>query len=126
MIKSVKFVSIPVTDQDRALEFYTEKLGMTIMTDQPMGPGAQRWIELAVPGADTRVVLFTPAGHEDRIGGFSNVVFASDHVEKTHQQLRRAGRRVRPAAEEGALGNIGDLQGPGRQPVRAVEQVINH
>jgi predicted enzyme related to lactoylglutathione lyase len=101
VIKSVKFVSIPVTDQDRAIEFYTEKLGMTIMTDQPMGPGAQRWIELAVPGADTRVVLFTPAGHEDRIGGFSNVVFASDHVEKTHQQLAARGVEfVQPPKKE--------------------------
>ena len=82
MIKAVKFVSIPVRNQDRALEFYTAKLGMTVMTDQPMGPdpGAQRWIELAIPGAETRVVLFTPAGHEDRIGGFSTAVFASDNL----------------------------------------------
>ncbi len=93
MIKAVKFVSIPVRNQDRALEFYTAKLGMTVMTDQPMGPdpGAQRWIELAIPGADTRVVLFTPAGHEDRIGGFSTAVFASDNVEKTHEQLTARG-----------------------------------
>lgn len=34
MIKGVKFVSIPVKDQDRALTFYTEKLGFSIMTDQ--------------------------------------------------------------------------------------------
>ena len=27
MIKQIKFVSIPVADQDRALDFYTEKLG---------------------------------------------------------------------------------------------------
>lgn len=93
MIKAVKFVSIPVRNQDRALEFYTAKLGMTVMTDQPMGPdpGAQRWIELAIPGADTRVVLFTPTGHEDRIGGFSTAVFASDNVEKTHEQLTARG-----------------------------------
>jgi predicted enzyme related to lactoylglutathione lyase len=93
VIKAVKFVSIPVRDQDRALEFYTAKLGMTVMTDQPMGPdpGAQRWIELAIPGADTRVVLFTPPGQEDRIGGFSTAVFASDNVEKTHQQLTARG-----------------------------------
>jgi catechol 2,3-dioxygenase-like lactoylglutathione lyase family enzyme len=86
----VKFVSIPVRDQDRALEFYTTKLGFTIMTDQPMGPG-QRWIELGIPGADTRVVLFTPTGHEDRIGTTSNVVFSADSVERTHQELSARG-----------------------------------
>ena len=30
MIRGVKFASIPVTDQDRALAFYTEKLGFKI------------------------------------------------------------------------------------------------
>ena len=45
MIKAMKFASIPVKDQQRALEFYTRKLGFQVMTDQAMGPG-QRWIEL--------------------------------------------------------------------------------
>ena len=60
MIKGIKFVNIPVADQSRALAFYTEKLGFTVATNQPMGPGGQRWIELKIPGADTRVSLFTP------------------------------------------------------------------
>jgi len=92
VIKAVKFVSIPVNDQDRALDFYTRQLGMTIVTDQPMGAsGAQRWIELKISGADTHVVLFTPPGQEDRIGGFSNVVFSSDNVERSHEQLSARG-----------------------------------
>ena len=57
MIKGVKFASIPVTDQDRALAFYTEKLGLRLLTDQPFSD-EQRWIELGIPGADTRIVLF--------------------------------------------------------------------
>ncbi len=69
MIKGIKFVSISVRDQDRALQFYTEALGCTICTDQPFDD-KQRWIELKFPGADTRVVLFTPDGQEDRIGDF--------------------------------------------------------
>jgi predicted enzyme related to lactoylglutathione lyase len=102
VIKAVKFVSIPVTDQDRAIDFYTTQLGMTIVTDQPMGAGGgQRWIELKIPGADTHVVLFTPPGHEGRIGGFSNVVFASDNVERTHEQLRARGVEfVQPPKKE--------------------------
>src|SRR3712207_9012574 len=36
MIRKVKFVSIPVSDQDRALSFYTEKLGFRVLTDQPL------------------------------------------------------------------------------------------
>ena len=59
MIKAVKLVSIPVRDQDRAVRFYTEKLGFQIFTDQPFD-GKQRWIELRIAGSETKVVLFTP------------------------------------------------------------------
>ena len=89
MIKAVKFVSIPTRDQDRALAFYTEKLGFRVTTDQPFG--AQRWIELRIPGAETGFVLFTPEGHEDRIGGFMNMAFTADDVQKTYEELRARG-----------------------------------
>ena len=90
MIKGIKFASIPVSDQDRALAFYTEQLGFRIATDQPMGEG-QRWIELAIPGADTRVVLFTPEEHRDRIGTMQHVTFWADDVRKTFEELSARG-----------------------------------
>lgn len=90
MIKQVKFVSIPVADQDRALAFWTEKVGFKVATDQPMGPG-KRWIELMIPGAATRVVLFTPDGHENRVGSFFNGSFACDDVPHTYRQLSAKG-----------------------------------
>jgi predicted enzyme related to lactoylglutathione lyase len=89
MIRSVKFVGIPVTDQDRALRFWTEKMGFRVQTDQPLGD--QRWIELRIPGADTCVVLFTPEGHENRIGTFFNGAFACENVEATYATLRDRG-----------------------------------
>jgi hypothetical protein len=42
MIKGVKFVNILVADQALALAFYTEKLGFTVATNQPMGPAVDR------------------------------------------------------------------------------------
>ena len=66
MIKRFKFVTIPVRDQKRALDFYTERLGFTIITDQPFDD-KQRWIELRIPKAETRITLFTPEGQEGRI-----------------------------------------------------------
>ncbi len=90
MIKQVKFISIPVRDQNRALDFYTDKLGFTIITDQPFD-GKQRWIELRIPKAETRVVLFTPDGHEDRVGSFMNMSFECDDIEQTYQELRARG-----------------------------------
>jgi predicted enzyme related to lactoylglutathione lyase len=90
MIKQVKFVSIPTADQDRALKFWTEKAGFKVATDQPMGPG-KRWIELSIPGAQTKVVLFTQEGQENRIGTFFNGAFSCDDVDYTYQQLTKRG-----------------------------------
>ena len=90
MIKQIKFVSIPVADQNRALDFYTEKLGFTIITDQPFDD-KQRWIELRVPKAETRVVLFTMEGDEKRIGSMMPATFACDDIDKTYEELKKRG-----------------------------------
>ncbi len=86
MIVHVKFVSIPTRDQDRALAFYTEKVGFRLITDQPFSP-TQRWIELGIANSETRFVLFTPPGQEDRVGGQFNGALACDDVEATYRQL---------------------------------------
>ena len=90
MIKQIKFISIPVADQNRALDFYTDKLGFTIITDQPFDE-KQRWIELRIPKAETRVVLFTPEGEEKRIGSFMNMSYVCDDIDKTYAELQKRG-----------------------------------
>ena len=90
MITHVKFVSVPTSDQDAALAFWTGKVGFTLATDQPFSE-AQRWIELSIRDSETRLVLFTPDGHEDRIGGFFNGAFACDDVQATYRQLSGRG-----------------------------------
>jgi catechol 2,3-dioxygenase-like lactoylglutathione lyase family enzyme len=79
-----------VRDQDRALRFYTEKLGFRILTDQEFSD-TQRWIELAIPGAETGIALFTPDGHQDRIGSFVNTSWEVDNVDKTYEELLARG-----------------------------------
>ena len=110
MIKQLKFVGIPVTDQDRALAFWTEKMGFRVSTDQPMG--SQRWIELAIPGAQTGVVLFTPEGHEDRVGTFSPVAFWSDDLDATHAELTAAGVETLGPPEKAPWGSALKFRDP--------------
>lgn len=87
MITHVKFVSIPTADQPAALAFWTEKIGFTLLTDQPFNE-RQRWIELSVADSATRVVLFVPDEPEkDRVGRAFYGAFACDDVEATHRQL---------------------------------------
>ena len=111
MIKMVKFVSIPVSDQDRALAFYTEQLGFKVATDQPMGE-QQRWIELRIPGAQTAVVLFTPDGHEGRIGSFFNGAFATEDVEETYTQLKARGVEFTGAPQKQPWGTFATFKDP--------------
>jgi len=99
MIRGLKFVSIPVKDQEKSLKFYTEKLGFQIETDQAFGN--QRWIELGIPGAETGFVLFTAPGHESRIGQFQGLSFWSDNVQKTYEQMSAKGVEfVQPPKKE--------------------------
>ncbi len=90
MVRGIKFVGIPVSDQDVALKFFTEALGMKVMTDQPFTP-KQRWIELTIPGADTGIALFTPDGHENRIGDFQSISFWCDDVFATAEAMKKKG-----------------------------------
>jgi predicted enzyme related to lactoylglutathione lyase len=90
MIRKVKFASIPVRDQDRALEFYVSTLGFTLITDQPMGPG-QRWVEVRPPKGDAGIALFTVPGAEDRIGTFTGISMECDDVQKTYEELLAKG-----------------------------------
>ena len=85
----VKQVTISVNDQEKALEFYRDKLGFKVATDQPDDQG-RRWLELQPPGGDTRVVIYPPV-HGQRVGGFSNVLFASNNVKKEYEDLQAQG-----------------------------------
>ena len=62
MIKRVATVSVYVNDEDKALDFYVNKLGFDKREDQPMDDQGHRWIEVAPPGAETRVVLVKDFG----------------------------------------------------------------
>jgi len=64
-------VGVPVRDQDRAVDFYSNVLGLNKGMDVPIGGGA-RWIELTPPSGGTTIALTlanpeTPAGVETGI-----------------------------------------------------------
>jgi catechol 2,3-dioxygenase-like lactoylglutathione lyase family enzyme len=88
-ITQVGTVIIPVSDQDRALEFYLEKLGFEKRGDTPYGDG-QRWIEVAPPGAATTIALVPPR-EGDPIGIETHVGFTTEDVDADHADLRSRG-----------------------------------
>src|SRR5436305_638335 len=46
----IQIVAVRVTDQDRALNFYTEKLGFVVTEDLDLGAGGMRWLSVPPPG----------------------------------------------------------------------------
>jgi catechol 2,3-dioxygenase-like lactoylglutathione lyase family enzyme len=111
MIRGVKIVSIPVSDQDRSLAFYTEKLGFKVATDQSFGQG-QRWIELLIPGSDVNLALFTPPGHENRIGGFQPLTFWTDDVFATAIALTAKGVELAAEPKKEIWGTMAKFKDP--------------
>ncbi|MEP7001276.1 MAG: VOC family protein [bacterium] len=111
MIRAVKFVSIPVRDQDAALAFYTERLGFRVLTDQPFDD-KQRWIELGIGRSETKVVLFTPDAHKAMIGTHSNVTFIADDVETTYAELVERGVEFDQPPEKADWGTAAIFRDP--------------
>jgi len=101
MITHVKFVNIPTRDQEKALAFYTEKLGFRVVTNQPFDD-KQRWIEMRIGTSDTRLVLFSGDGaNAMQPGGSFNGALACDNVERTFQELSERGVEfVRPPSKQ--------------------------
>lgn len=88
MLRHVKFAHLPVTDQDRAIAFWRDVVGVTVATDEAYGEG-WRWVELDVAGAVTRLLLTrradaTPSGQPD-------VILVCDDVDKTYDALKARG-----------------------------------
>ena len=88
MLKRINFAALPVKDQGRALEFYTQKVGLRVFTDQTMGK--MRWIELKIPGAETMLVLHHKPAHTPATDEPALALLADD-VQATYEELRAKG-----------------------------------
>jgi catechol 2,3-dioxygenase-like lactoylglutathione lyase family enzyme len=88
-INRISVVSIPVSDQQAARAFYTEKLGFETIADNPMGPN-QRWVQLGLPGAETSITLVTWFPNMPP-GCAQGLVLATDDIAGTHASLQAQG-----------------------------------
>ncbi len=88
-ISEVGAVMIPVSDQDKAIEFYTEKLGFEKRSDIPFGDG-NRWVEVAPAGAATVIALVQPR-EQDPVGIMIPLGLNSTDVDADHADLKASG-----------------------------------
>jgi catechol 2,3-dioxygenase-like lactoylglutathione lyase family enzyme len=88
-ITQVGTVMVPVSDQDQAIAFYTEKLGLELRADVPFGNG-DRWVEVAPAGAATTLALVTPREGETT-GIETRVAFSTTDIDADHADLQARG-----------------------------------
>ncbi len=89
-ISQVGTVFVPVADQERALEFYLDKLGFEKRADFPYGDGS-RWIEVAPPGAAITIALVPPSEGKSAGGDETHCAFMTEDIEADHAALRARG-----------------------------------
>ncbi|MGV0812846.1 VOC family protein [Mycolicibacterium boenickei] len=85
MTTRVLSVSVPVSDQDAALKFYTEVLGFELRTDVEVWPGA-RMIEVVPPGSSVSVVLLPPDSQIPIA-----IRMGTPDAQQAHDKIRAAG-----------------------------------
>jgi predicted enzyme related to lactoylglutathione lyase len=87
MITRTKLVTVWVSDQDKAFDFFVNKLGFEVKTDQTMN--SFRWLEVAPSGAETHLALARPnPGQKDAtIGEFTGISFDADDLQATYDNL---------------------------------------
>jgi predicted enzyme related to lactoylglutathione lyase len=95
---------ITVDDQEKALAFYRDALGLVVNTDAPLGP--YRWLTVSAPGNPTmEIVLATPdMGHgpDDTEslrmllakGALNGVLFTTDNCDAFFERVRATGAEV--------------------------------
>jgi len=81
-------ITVPVSDQEKAKEFYVEQLGFAVTQDMQMGP--MHWLEVApAEGAASFALLNGVLGLEP--GDLKGVQLFTDDLDSTCEKLRTAG-----------------------------------
>jgi catechol 2,3-dioxygenase-like lactoylglutathione lyase family enzyme len=114
MVNSIRVVSVPVGDQDRAKSFYVDRLGFRVLVDGPAGPDGGRWVMLGTEDGGAAITLVTwfpsmPAG------SLKGLVLGTGDVERTAQELASQGVAVSPVEEApwGRYVTLDDSEGNG-------------
>ena len=104
-LKELSTVVVPVRDQDAALAFYTDVLGLEKISDFTYDSG-ERWLEVAPPGQIISLCLVA----SERAGVETGIALCSDDVPGDLERFRERGARV-----DDALSGAGRGRGLGRR-----------
>lgn len=117
MINKVGQIMLYVNDQDAALQFWTEKVGFTIVSEEDNGQG-MRWIEMApVKNAETSLILhnkeFIAKMQPELNLGTPSLMFFSEDLEQLYKDFTDKNITVGEMVEmpSGKVFNFADNEG---------------
>jgi len=91
-MKSISIISIPVTDQQAAKEFYL-KLGFTSLVEAPFEKN-QNWVQLALPGQESVSITLVTWFDNMPAGCINGFVINTDNLDKDIEELTAKGITV--------------------------------
>ena len=133
MLKSINISHVWVLDQDEALDFYVNKLGLEVRSDLPLG--FMRWLTVGVPGDKSREILLEIPGPPSideasaqqlrelitkGATGFT-VGFTTDDCQKTYESLLAKGVEITQEPIEHVYGTDFGLRDPFGNHIRIVQ-----
>jgi predicted enzyme related to lactoylglutathione lyase len=99
MLKKVIYVALFVSDQDKALDYYTKVVGLEKRWDAPLS-GGTRWVTVGVKGQDFELVLWpgTPTSANPIDGGFIPATYTieTEDCRKAFEALKARGVKFEP------------------------------
>lgn len=105
------YVAIVVDDYDRAIEYYTQKLGFTLVEDTPQ-PG-KRWVVVTpAPGSDCNLLLACASSERqsgfigDQAGGRVFLFLQTDDFWRDYTAMKENGVTFCEAPREEAYGTV--------------------
>jgi lactoylglutathione lyase len=90
MFTKIGTITVGVTNQDKALDFYVNKLGFEKINDEPMSE-TERWLEIALPSAQTHIILGLRGQSAGNTTGMTGFVLHADNIEETCATLKARG-----------------------------------
>src|SRR4030081_2389951 len=92
-ISKLGTVVVPVSDQDRAIDFYVETLGFEKRTDVPFGNG-YRWVEVAPADGVTTIAIVPPPPGKPTGNVETGIGLHTDDIDADHADLKAGGVAV--------------------------------
>jgi len=136
MLKQLTTVQVWVNDQDEALAFYTEKLGLELRDDVTVPEkGNFRWLTVGVPGQqDVAITLMAVPGPpvfdaetRDQIktlvakGAASGLFFATDDCQASYEELKARGVEFQQEPTEQPYGIDAGFRDPSGNQMRMAQ-----